>query len=475
VTTTPLNTAEGAGEDEPEAGAMADTTPTAAVPEVVAPALPGSAVEPPAEPNLVKRALDMMGSRLLDITGGDDPSPLAILFLLYFFDEFDTAAFNTLAPNIKAAFDLTDQNFGLLIVANLSIVLLFAIPVGHIGDRVKRVSLVVIGALVAGSFSFLTGVATSVGLLLVVRIGNGIGRLVNDPIHTSLLTDWYQPFHRPRVFATHRNAVQLGTIAGSALAGAIAALLGWRIAFIVLVVPIVVVALVATRLKEPARGATDGGSAPEPPLPFRQAAAMALRVRSLRRAFIAATVIGGGIVPLVVLGPLYLDRVFHLGELQRGLLLGANATFTYFGTRFSGPWTQRWMIKDMGEPMRWAGRLVIITGVLIAGASASTFLPLYLVFAWGANFTVGVFLPPLVTTQAFVAPARVRSLVFSFASIFFALGAGLFFASPLGKLSDTYGIQFGLFSSAPCWIIGGLIAITAAKFVKDDCAAAFAP
>jgi hypothetical protein len=85
-----------------------------------------------------------------------------------------------------------------------------------------------------------------------------------------------------------------------------------------------------------------------------------------------------------------------------------------------------------------------------------------------------VFLPPLVTTQAFVAPARVRSLVFSFSSIFFVIGAGVFFASPLGSLSDTVGIRWGLFASAPCWVVGGIVALSSARFVTEDAAAAFA-
>ncbi len=160
-----------------------------------------------------------IGRRLWAMTGEVDPTPLVILFLLYFFDEFDTGAFNTLAPNIKASFGLTDQTFGLVVVLNLAIVLLFAVPVGHVGDRVKRVAMVVIGAVVAGTFSFLTGVVTTVGLLVVVRVANGFGRLVNDPIHNSLLADWYKPYDRPRVFAAHANAVQLGGIAGAALAG----------------------------------------------------------------------------------------------------------------------------------------------------------------------------------------------------------------------------------------------------------------
>ena len=47
-------------------------------------------------------------------------------------------------------------------------------------------------------------------------------------------------------------------------------------------------------------------------------------------------------------------------------------------------------------------------------------------------------------------------------------------SSPLGSLSDTYGIRWGLFAAAPAFALGGLIATSAAKFVTDDAAAAFA-
>src|SRR5437588_6034930 len=83
-------------------------------------------------------------SRLLDITGGDIYIPLLLLFLLWFFDEFDTAAFNVLAPDIKRHFALTDRSYLGIVVLNISILLLLSIPVGHYGDRVKRVVLVVI-------------------------------------------------------------------------------------------------------------------------------------------------------------------------------------------------------------------------------------------------------------------------------------------------------------------------------------------
>jgi MFS family permease len=416
-----------------------------------------------------------IGERLWAMTGEVDPTPLVILFLLYFFDEFDTGAFNTLAPNIKASFGLTDQTFGLVVVLNLAIVLLFAVPVGHLGDRMKRVTLVVIGALVAGTFSFLTGVVTTVGLLLVVRVANGMGRLVNDPIHNSLLADWYKPFDRPRVFAAHANAVQLGSIAGAALSGLVAALFGWEWAFMLLAIPILIVSLWATRLKEPERGATDGGATVEPPLPFRKAVGVTMRIRTLRRLYLAATIVGGGLVPLAVLGPLFLEQVFGLGPFWRGLVVSAGSGATYFGMRMSGRWTQQWLVKGMGVPLHRSGVLLIAVGFELAALSLAPNIYVYVVIVLAASFTAGVFLPALITTQAFVAPARVRSLVFSFSSIFFVIGAVVFFASPLGSLSDTAGIRWGMLSSAPFWAVGGLIALTAVHFVTDDAAKAFAP
>src|SRR3982751_2953911 len=91
---------------------------------------------------------------LQGVTAGDLIFPLAILFAIYFFDEFDTAAFGVLAPKIKEAFDLTDKALFGIVAANLTIVLALAIPVGYLGDRLPRRLLVVVGAIVAGVFSF---------------------------------------------------------------------------------------------------------------------------------------------------------------------------------------------------------------------------------------------------------------------------------------------------------------------------------
>jgi len=254
------------------------------------------------------------------ITSGLPVFPLAVLFGLFFFDEWDTAAFNVLAPNIQHAFHLSDRGFGFLVITNLSIVLLAAVPLGYFGDRLQRVRLVTGGAIIAGVFSLLTGFAGSLLFLVLIRLGNGFGRLVNDPIHSSLLSDYYLPKDRPSIYAIHRNAERLAQVVGPAVAGAVAAAFGWRTAFMVLLVPILAVALVSIRLREPVRGQTDDAESAEAatreePVPFGEARRTLFAVPTLRRQFTAFFFIGAGLVPLAFYVPIFLDRVFGVGEL----------------------------------------------------------------------------------------------------------------------------------------------------------------
>jgi len=414
-------------------------------------------------------------ARLDEICGGMPVFPLAVLLLLFFFDEFDTAAFNVLAPNIKDAFGLSDQAFGTLVILNLTVVLLLAVPVGYYGDRLPRRNLVITGAIVAGVFSLLTGVAGAIGLLVVFRLGNGFGRLMNDSIHTSLLSDYYRPLDRARVFAAHRNAVYAGTIVGSAAAGAIAAATNWRVAFMVLIVPIVLVAVFgATRLHEPVRGGTDDEEAAalaehETPVPFSEARRILFSMATLRRQFVAWLFIGAGLIPLAYLLPLFLERVYGINELGRGVIGSVNAIATFAGVQLAGRWTVNWLGKGMGEPVQRAGLTLAGVGVGLLLAASSPNVAVFVVVGAATSFVAGMFFPPFYATQAFVSPARVRTLSFSFGSLFLVAGVwGLYLLPGVAAVPDNSGMRWGLAATVPYWIIGGLVLRSARRFVADD-------
>jgi ABC-type branched-subunit amino acid transport system ATPase component/MFS family permease len=415
-----------------------------------------------------------------DTTGGMPFLPLGILFAVFFFDEWDTQAFNTLAPNIKEAFHLTDKAFGIIVIVNLSIILLGAIPLGFYGDRLPRTKLVVAGGLLAGVFSALTGTATLLGILIVYRLMNGFGRLTNDSIHRSLLADYYKPNDRPAVFSFHQNATYIGSIAGAIVAGTVASLTTWRIAFVVLIVPIVAIALVAgVKLREPLRGGTDDednalDAAEDEPVPFAEARRILLNVKTLRRQYTAWLFIGAGLVPLAFYLPLFLDRTFHVKEFGRGLAGGINAAATFGGVVLGARLTRKWLADGFGEPIKRAGLSLMFVGVGIGCVAGAPWLWLAIVLSAATSFIAGIFFSPFFATQAFVSPARVRTLSFGFGSLFIVAGAWLLFILPgVINISDNVGIRAGLLATVPYWLIGGLVLRSAHKFVEDDTNRAF--
>jgi branched-chain amino acid transport system ATP-binding protein len=417
-------------------------------------------------------------SRRRSITSGLAVFPLVILTALFFFDEWDTAAFNVLAPDIQHAFHLTDRAFGFLVITNLSVVLLFAVPLGYFGDRLPRVRFVTAGAVLAGLFSLLTGFAGSLAFLVLVRLGNGLGRMVNDPIHSSLLSDYYLPPDRPAVYSWHRNGERLAQVVGPAVAGAVAAAAGWRTAFMVLLVPILAMAVLSLRLREPLRGQTDDpdsaeAATREAPVPFGEARRTLFAVPTLKRQFTSFFFIGAGLIPLAFYVPIYLHKVFHVGPFGRGLALSLNGAAAFAGIMASGRWTRRWLARDLGEPIKWAGLTLVGVGVGVVLVAAMPNLYAAVALSATTSFVGGIFTPPFYTTQAFVSPARVRSLSFAWTFLFLIAGVWvLFLILPVSSVADHHGIRVGLAATAPFWVIGGLVMASAKRFVADDAKAA---
>jgi branched-chain amino acid transport system ATP-binding protein len=404
--------------------------------------------------------------------------PLAVMALLFFFDEFDTAAFGVLAPDIEHAFHLTDARFALLVILNLSLVLVLALAVGWMGDRMSRTRLVVAGGVLAGAFSFLTGAVGTVALLFLVRIGNGVGRLVNEPVHSSLLADYYPPDSRGPVYAVHRSAPQWGHVVGAAVTGAVAALAGWRVAFMILVVPIAVTAVAAMRLREPRRGGTDDAEAAveaeaEDPIAFTEGLRSLWSVATLRRQYWATMFVGAGVIPLAYLLPLYFKRVYGLGPFPRGLIVAANGVAQLVGLAVAGRKTAAWQRISVGEPLRRAGFVLAGVGVGIVATAVAPDLAVAIVLTLAANLVFGLFYPPFLAVQALVSPARARTLSFGVAALFLVLGVWVLFVIPgVVRVSDDHGTRWGLAVLAPYWLVGGLMLASAAGSAGKDAAAA---
>src|SRR5687768_11410990 len=267
---------------------------------------------------------DRVRRRLVAATGGVSAAPLLVLFALNLVDEFDRVAFGVLSPEIRDTFGLSDS--GIVAVGSIAGVtsLLAALPIGVLADRVRRVRLAAVGAATWGGFTILTALAPVTAVLTAARMGAGIGRIVNEPVHASLLTDFYPPTHHPRVFALHRLANPIGL--GSALVvGLLATWFDWRWVFASLCIPTFLLLPFLLRLREPVRGESlDRDAALAASLRaragFLEARRVLFGIPTLRRLWVGLPVVGIALITLPQLISLFFERVYGYGPTGRGVV-----------------------------------------------------------------------------------------------------------------------------------------------------------
>jgi branched-chain amino acid transport system ATP-binding protein len=411
-------------------------------------------------------------------TQGAPIYPLGVLFGLNMVDELDRTAFGVLLPEIRDHFGLDTS--GILAVVSLSLIgaLILALPIGFYADRWKRVPIAAAGASVWGVFSVLTGLAPNLWVLGGARAGAGLGRAVNDPVHNSLLADYYDIPARPRVYAVHRYANALGQFLGPLSAGVIAYAVGWRAPFIVFAVITAVFVVLSLRLREPVRGhferramgvSAEVADTEEEAPSWAESFRIVWQVRTLRRIFVALPFVAIAIVGLLTLSGLYYDEVFGLDERARGFTAaGLEGVAQFVGLMFGIPLTTRLMAKGPSHVVRFLGKV----SFGIAAAWVAFALAPNIVVAVIANAVVSaaffMLIPGIFVTLSLAVPAKVRAFGFAIGTLFIV--PGLLLLPVIGALADTYGIRTGLVLAAPVYVVGGLILASAGAFVEHDIA-----
>ena len=201
--------------------------------------------------------LDRAVSGVVDIPAFIDAQPVgrAQLRLLLtcaavlFADGFDTQAIGYVAPAVAREWGLARGALGPVFSASLFGLMLGALTLGPLADRVGRKWIIVLSTVAFGVGTLATVLATDTSSLMVIRFLTGLG-LGGAMPNAVAMTAEFSP-HRRR--ATMVMTMFCGFSVGAALGGLIAAALipayGWRSVFVVggiaplLLVPVLVVAL----------------------------------------------------------------------------------------------------------------------------------------------------------------------------------------------------------------------------------------
>lgn len=245
----------------------------------------------------------------------------------------DRMALAVLAPQIKLDLQLTDAQLGILIGWGFAIFYaVCGIPIARLADRGDRRIIVATSLAIWSVATSLCGFAQGFFSMLAARIAVGAGEAGCMPPAYSLICDYVRPRRRPLAFTGYNLGTVAGIVLGTALTGMLASLVGWRMTFIFLGVPgIVLAAIVTIFMKEPPRGRYDAGAAMSEPAPaLGRALAMLWSNRTYRILVIYASISGFIAYGLNQWWPSFFVRFFALeiGDvaLSLGLTLGIGQT-----------------------------------------------------------------------------------------------------------------------------------------------------
>ena len=417
------------------------------------------------------------GAWLRSVTGGAATYPLVVLFGLNAVDELDRTAFGILVPEIRDDFGLDLQGMLTLIAFVSLCALALQVPIAMLADRHNRVRIAWIGAAAWAMFSLGTGLATGVVLLAIMRAGSGIGKAVVDPTHNSLLSDYYEPAVRPRVFSAHRAANAVGAFVGPLTAGLLAAEFGWRAPFFVFVVPTLVFVVLAWRLQPPVRGAQerramgaseDAIETEEESPSFAEGWRLVWKIETLRRIWYSLPFLAASLIGFVSLASILYEEVFDLDERARGFVAASTEPVQLVGLVIGARVATKLLAKGPDQVLGFLSRAAfVVSASLVLFALAPNIW-----VAIGANMvitaTLAIIGPGILACLSLAIPPRARSIGFSVASLWVI--PGLIVLPVVGAIGDRFGIRQGMLVMVPLFFVGGLMIATTKRSISADIA-----
>jgi len=373
-----------------------------------------------------------------------------VLAVVYTFNFMDRQIMSILQEPIRKELSLSDTQLGML--TGLAFALFyttFGVLLAWAADRYKRVWIMAASCAVWSLFTALCGMATNFVQLALSRVVVGIGEAGGSPPSYSLISDYFPPKERGVGLAIYSLGVPIGSMVGAGVGGAIAAAYGWRIAFISVGLPGLLLALAMLALvREPKRGGLDpiahGAVAHDPAPPMMSAIASFFANRTLVLVAISSGLSAFVGYAMLNWNPSFLMRVKGMSLAQVGayysLVLGITGMIGTFGAG--------WLVDKLSlRDRRWYSWVPAIAFTLtipaLAGLLWAPTWQFALLFLAVPSLLNNMYLAPALTVvQNAVPPARrtMSGAILLFILNLVGLGGGPLY---VGYISDHAKAQYG--------------------------------
>jgi MFS family permease len=399
---------------------------------------------------------------------------LFILVLVNTINFVDRQAISVLGPRIQEEFGLSNTGLGALM--GLAFTVFYAtlgFPIARLLDRRRRSPLLALVLAVWSGMTALCGAAVNFWMLFVFRVGVGIGEAGAGPASHSLIGDYFRKIQRPAAIGFFSLGVPLGNFLGIFLGGLLVADLGWRMTFVALGLPGLVLALIVwLTVREPARGSMDDAA----DLAVLRASEDIPMWESVKQLWSSPTfrVMSLSAAPSALCGygmnmwmPQFLERVHQIAPADYGLALGAAiGVGGGLGAMLGGVITGKAAVRDPRAFLTLPALTMVVFAAALLLAVWTTSLPMVYAGVFVAAFTQFYLMGPFFALVQRLAPLRGRAVATAF--FFFILAmVGIGIGPPyVGAMNDLFrgaygeaqGLQYALMTLPAISLLAAAIA-----------------
>ena len=383
--------------------------------------------------------LELRGlKKVLNRWGG---ATAAIFNYAHFTNDMSITLIIPLLPLVKAGLGLSYTQSGLLITALSVTSGVSQLPMGWLGDRINRGTIIAIGLLGVSLTTLAVGLSPAYYPMLLVLVVMGIFSGPYHPVSNTVLAGYLEPERRGKVIGLHVLGGAMGCAFSPILGGLIADNLGWRFSFIILCIPVLLAAiLIFWKVSLSERHRNSGG--------LRQTAiSNGTRVKaktglaSLGKALRPVAVICVLAILMQFISvaaenfiPLYLVDKHSIAAAHAAMWLGVMRGGGMAGSLFGGWLTDKWGRENaLYFAIIGTGPVLYLVTILPFNAVFVVVLVLFGAFAFMRY-------PAFQTLLIDVTPPQLRATVLGL--YFFLMMEGMSLAQPIvGYFTDIWGIN----------------------------------
>ncbi len=365
---------------------------------------------------------------------------IGVLTMVYAVNLVDRQILAILLPAIKQEMQISDTALGFL--SGIAFALFYAtlgIPIARLADRSSRVNIIAISVALWSFMTAVCGLAQNFWQLLASRILVGVGEAGSGPSSHSLIADHIPVETRSSALAIYSLGIPIGVMIGFSAGGWLEHFYGWRIAFLAVGLPgLLIAAVVRLTLREPPRGHADGktGVDAEPPA-LREVASTMWKRKSFRHLVLAIGIQAIAGYGVLIWMPSFLHRSYHMTSAEVGtalaLILGIGGLI---GTAAGG-----YLADHLAKGnIRWQLWIPALGGLLAVPFNFGIYLSVtaFATLAWFAVPIIfaNLYHGPVFAMAQALAPLKMRAMasaILLFMSSFIGMGIG---PQVVGILSD---------------------------------------